>query len=218
MRQESSADNDADKLTNRQLDRIEADMRVAIDSGYGLNNLNVPIQLQNLFNDLNAEQREKLAAEEDLLRLANMAEEKSGRNKDNDMAEAMYDAVSQQWLKSRHEFAGMNMTGAEWRHVSEYTRQNRQRILQEWMEDGLTQEEAETGLKAIDIMGRGGPKNEAEKDIMRKADQNDDLRSHMQNVAKESGLEPKTQAPAVLNSSTPQQNGITPAQAPDYAV
>ena len=206
------ADNDSNVLTDQQLVQAEIDLRRDFTSGYA-NNARAPVQLQKLFNELSAEQTTKRDQEESLERFARNANEKE-RTSDEKLVDDLQSSVTQEWLKSRHEFAGMNLTGAEWRHVADYARQNRQRILEEWMQDGLTQEEAETGLKAIAIMGRGGPKTEAEKEVMKQVETNDAVRTKLENITKEAGVDPNTAPKQEVGS--PKQPTVTPAPSPEF--
>lgn len=181
--------------------QAEIDAAIATDSGYSPENFGVIDSLPmipELFDILN---KQKMSAtlkeieESGLQRQKTIMEEKEEQEAQSRSAaiDSLQDAQAEQqkWLKDTHEFGGLRLTGKEWAHVAEYAKENHARIKAEWMEDGMTAEQADKGLKALEIMGRG-PQNDAERQILREVQQSGEYDSHFRKEVENSGLDLST--------------------------
>lgn len=196
-----------DRLTDQQLIQAEIDLRRDFASGYA-NNARAPVQLQKLFNELSAEQTTKRDQEENLERFVRESRAKTDKAQE-DAQESIRTMSMEEWLESKHRFGNIEMTGAEWRHLAAYTKENKERMIEEWMQKDYSRAEVEKALKVIDVMAKPN-KTPEEEEFIKTAKQDQKTDYIINGMAEQSGLE-NVQKPDPQSSVTTSKVEFTPA-------
>lgn len=186
------------KPSKQVLIEAEQDAAIAVASGYAPEEFGIVGKLQigpDLLDTINKNKMIAALKDSDAANLqksqALKEEKEEQRNQSRSAAiDALQEAQERQekWLKEEHEFAGLKLTGREMQHVSKYANDNRDRIMRQWAEEGIEGDRTERWMEGITIMGRGGPKTEAEEKKMQTLQGDDKFNQNYQELVKESGV------------------------------
>jgi hypothetical protein len=164
---------------------------------------------KSFFNELSAEQTTKRDQEESLERLVRESRAKTDRAQE-DAHESIRTMSMEEWLESKHRFGNIEMTGAEWRHLAAYTKENKERLIEEWMQKDYSRAEVENALEATQLMAEPN-RTAAQEERLKVLKEEPRTGEIITGMAEEAGLKPDLKAEANQQVSSSQQD-YTPAR------
>lgn len=173
-----------DNPTSLDVIRREADMLVAVNSGYlhmvddaslfGGPSISAisPYTLQKINESLLA-YKERAEEEEQQLKLQDEKREKEqdgDEQKRENLQDALEEMSEQEWLQTESEYAGMKKTGRQWREFGTFAQKHRTHLEEELRSRGYSEEAIKKGLDSAEIQ-KIAPRDRTpeQKEIMREA-------------------------------------------------
>lgn len=197
-------DQEFGQVSEIKLREAKADADLAVNSGYDPETFvttNIPMTTDlRAYMDLNRLKAVTEAEAGNIQRLKNLEDEKEARQvRQQDAFDDLTQTAQEreQWLKDKHEFGGIELTGKQWSHVSKYVENNESRLLQEILErnPGMSKADAQLELDAIKAID--DKPSQARTELLEKANQRETFTDTTVYVAEQSGMPINPASPKV---------------------